>query len=71
METPAVKGRFGKAKERSAAKILRFPGLPSKPCAICGAQFRPVQQWHQLCRQCWTFNCLGQAVVRFNAGMRS
>jgi len=69
METPAISGRFEGNENKSGRLILRFPGSPLKNCAACGVPFRPVHHWHELCRQCWTYNRIGNACARFNAGV--
>jgi hypothetical protein len=67
METPAFSERSGRSVNQCGNSILRLPGSPLKNCATCGVPFRPVHQWHELCRQCWTYNRIGDACARFNA----
>ena len=67
METPAINGRAGQNVNQCGSWILRLPGLPLKNCAACGVPFEPLQHWHQLCRQCWSYNRIGHACALFNA----
>ena len=70
MKTPAIYGRFPGGRERCGSQILNFPDSPRKNCIACGVPFNPILQWHELCRQCWTFNRIGLACTRFNEWRR-
>ena len=67
MAAPVINGRSGSSNDRCGNQIVYLPGSLLKPCAICGAPFRPEQPWHALCRQCWTFDRIGRACALFNA----
>lgn len=66
MTAPHQRGRVSEANNPTGIVILNFTPRSNKHCATCGVPFQPVHQWHELCRQCWTFKRLALACARFN-----
>jgi len=67
MTAPRYMGRVSEAENEIGIDILSFTARANKNCAVCGVHFKPTYPWHELCRQCWSYNRIGHACARFNA----
>jgi len=46
-------------------KVIKFPGVSRARCVECHEIFSPALEQHRLCRRCWSYRRLRQAIGDF------
>jgi hypothetical protein len=69
MKTPHFQGRSGESSNKRGSRIVNLPESPLKRCATCGCGFQPVHLWHELCRQCRSYNRISHSYPRFSTAI--